>query len=718
MNIKIKLNDDSASEANVAKAAKSRIDAGAGETLEEAFSRILSSKSVNDSVKSRMLAVKEALESGDISRESSAYKKDGSLKRFGKAEAERLYKILEEREKKRVLQEMKETMPDNYHLIQDEDQLEKAMTALSSEDTIVFDVESTGVDVWTDYIVGYVLTATSLDEHYYIPTRHETDEVQLDHEHVTRQVKTVMERTDVLYIAHNAKYDIHMLKNEGITFKGRLWDTQEGMKLLNENEGSFALKNLVTKYLGIDSMTYGQLFGKNGFHTVSDLKIATSYAAKDGDVTYKLYQFQVEHLSKRFPTIYKYALDVEMPIIPVVVDMERTGFTIDGEYAERYGEELTAELDAVSERIDAILGDINLNSPAQVKEALEAHTGRTLENTDAKKTLKPLSETYPVIADILQYKKLSKLIGTYVETLPKAVNDETGKLMANFNTNGAKTGRFSSGGGGINLQNQPGEARKLFIADEGRVLLGGDWSQQEYRALAYFSQEPKLLKYYYEGRDLYQEVASEIFSVPKEECGDGSAYRGMTKVVLLAIAYGTGANTLAGQLGKTKGEAQKILNDFKRSHPTLKAWLEHNQEFVQRYGYVWMDGKQRKRRLPDALDRNSDFWYSATITQSTNAVIQGSAAIQTKATMVEMDKLCKRKTAEGKGEWRILAPIHDELIIDVPDTITEADVQDFVDVMVETYKFGDVPNKTDVELYKRWGVPITLDEWFNKEEAS
>src|SRR5699024_7307199 len=146
-------------------------------------------------------------------------------------------------------------------------------------------------------------------------------------------------------------------------------------------------------------------------------------------------------------------------------------------------------------------------------------------------------------------------------------------------------GRFSSGGGGINLQNQPGEARKLFIAGEGRVLLGGDWSQQEYRALAYFSQEPKLLKYYYEGRDLYQEVASEIFGVPKEECGDGSAFRGMTKVVLLAMAYGTGANTLAGQLGKTKGEAQKILNDFKRSHPTLKAWLEHNQEFVQRHGY-------------------------------------------------------------------------------------------------------------------------------------
>src|SRR5699024_8429791 len=111
-------------------------------------------------------------------------------------------------------------------------------------------------------------------------------------------------------------------------------------------------------------------------------------------------------------------------------------------------------------------------------------------------------------------------------------------------------------------------------------------------------------------------------------------------------------------------EAQKILNDFKRSHPTLKAWLEHNQEFVQRHGYVWMDGKQRKRRLPDALDRNSDFWYSATMTQSTNAVIQGSAAIQTKATMDVKDKLCKSKTAEGKGERKIIATIHNGLIID------------------------------------------------------
>src|SRR5699024_9087805 len=141
----------------------------------------------------------------------------------------------------------------------------------------------------------------------------------------------------------------------------------------------------------------------------------------------------------------------------------------------------------------------------------------------------------------------------------------------------------SSGGGGINLQNQPGEARKLFIADEGRVLLGGDWSQQEYRALAYFSQEPKLLKYYYEGRHLYQEVASEIFGVPKAECGDGSAFRGMTKVVLLAIAYGTGANTLAGQLGKTKGEAPEIVNDFKRRHPKVKTGLENKQAIVQRH---------------------------------------------------------------------------------------------------------------------------------------
>lgn len=234
--------------------------------------------------------------------------------------------------------------------------------------------------------------------------------------------------------------------------------------------------------------------------------------------------------------------------------------------------------------------------------------------------------------------------------------------------------------------------------------------QQEYRALAAFSQEPKLLRYYNEDKDLYQQIASELFNQPLEACGDGSEYRKKAKVILLAIAYGTGARTLAQQIGTTRNEAQKFLTDFKNNHPTLKQWIEDNQTFVQRHGFVWIGEQDRKRRLPDARNRDSDYWYTSVYTQSTNAIVQGSASIQTKVTLIELQKLCDKK-----DDWFILAPVHDEIIIDVPDTITREEIQEFVDVMTNSYRFGDLPNKTDVELYKRWSEGISIDDWFGDE---
>lgn len=711
MNVKIELNESSS---NLINASKIAVDAGAGETLEEAFSRILSAKTVSDTDRKRILAVKEALEEGEITREQKAYEKGRKL---SKAEVLRLYKIVEERSQERILNEMKESMPDNYRLITDEKSLLSMVAELNDEQTIVFDVETTGTDIWSDYIVGHVLSAVKTDTHYYIPTKHDTTDTQLGHDYVLDALKPIYEDETTLKIAHNAKFDIHMLRNEGITVRGELWDTQEAMRLLNENEPSYALKTLVTKFLGVPSLTYGQLFGKKGFNEVSDLLIATAYAAKDGDVTYALYEFQRNILSNRFPTIYDYAKTIEMPLLYAVVEMERTGFVIDEEYAKEYGERLTQEISDTEHRIKQVFGDINLNSPAQVKPAIEAHIGREIPNTDAKRTLKPLAKDYVVVEDLLHYKELTKMYGTYVDKLPQFIREKTGKLMANYNTNGAKTGRFSSGGGSVNLQNQPYEARKLFVAPKGSVIIGGDFSQQEYRALAAYSGEEKLKENYRNGTDLYSTVASEIFNKPLSECGDGSIYRKQTKVILLAIAYGTGARTLSMQLGKSVKEAQKILDDFRAKYTTLGAWIENNRTYVQKHGFVWLGDKCRKRRLPDALDPDSDYWYSAVMTQSTNAIIQGSAAIQTKATLIELQKLCERKTNEGKGEWRLWCVVHDEALIQVPDTVTAEDIDDFRRVMVETYEFGDVPNKTDIELSLRWGEGMSEEEWFKRKET-
>src|SRR5690625_3817888 len=205
--------------------------------------------------------------------------------------------------------------PDNYWLITDEIQLAEFLDILDEEDEIVFDVETTGTDVWNDYIVGHVITAVKADVHAYIPTKHDDPRPQLDNALVNRFLKPHYEDETLGKIAHNAGFDIHMLDREGITLRGLTWDTLEAMKLLNENEPTFALKPLVTKYLRDDSYTYGELFGKKGFDKIP-LDQALAYAAKDGDVTLKLRDFQRYHLTK-MPGVLEYYETVEVPLIPI-----------------------------------------------------------------------------------------------------------------------------------------------------------------------------------------------------------------------------------------------------------------------------------------------------------------------------------------------------------------------------------------------------------------
>lgn len=419
----------------------------AEETIEEAWSRIFNMKnSITDS--KRLKEVKAAMDSGEIGREPAPEGK--KQKRFSKTEALRLFREIERKRIQIRLKEMADNVPDNYWLIQDEVSLKKLTEILDDEKEIVFDVETTGTNVREDYIVGHVITAIESDIHAYIPTKHKTGSRQLPNELVLQSLKPYYEDESLGKLAHNAKFDIHMLAREGITLQGLTWDTQEAMRMLNENEGSFALKVLVTKYLGIESETYEELFGQVGFDNVSDLLVALAYAAKDGDVTRKLRDFQRYHLS-RFPEILKYYETVEVPLTSVVQQMEATGFDIDLEFADKYGKEIKKDIDRLYEEIISEIGDVNLNSPPQLKAALEDATGEKLESTDAKKVLKPLKGKYPIIAKLLDYKEKFKLYSTYINALPELIDKVTGKLYTNFNQNGARTGRFSSGGTGVNL---------------------------------------------------------------------------------------------------------------------------------------------------------------------------------------------------------------------------------------------------------------------------
>lgn len=670
------------------------------ESMEDAWQRVLATK-LSDADRAKLLRVKAALEAGKIGRHA-----DKLAKRFSKAEAQALYRDLVEVERESTLKQMVANTPDNYVMVRDYAELDEMIDVLTQEPIIAVDTETTGLDVYSDVIVGMSFTAPTADIHYYVPTDH-VEKTSINTATALAGLESILANENIGKVLHNAKYDIHMFRRHGVDMRGLAWDTQEAMQLLNENEPSMALKNLATKYLNEPSDTFSELFGKDAKFAEVPLDVAMVYAAKDTHITWKLYQFQRKHFAK-MPSIERYMREVEVPLIYAIVDMERNGFVIDLEFAKTYGSEMKLRLDALEAELVEELNGINLNSPAQLKPALEALIGRKLESTDAKKVLKPLAKDYTTIAKLLEYKGDMKLYSTYISRLPELIHAKTGRLHAQFRQNGTVTGRFSSGGGSFNTQNQPKSARKLFVAPKGHVIMGGDWSQQEVRALAYFTQEPTLLEAYATGRDIYASMASEVYNKPYEECGDGTFERKAMKVGVLSCMYGTGPATLAQQLGITRPEADAFIEDFFKRLPMVQAWIDGNKRYAARHGFVWMDGEQRKRRLPDAKKRvrGYDRDKSRAERQATNAIIQGSSAIQTKVTLIALHDLCKRKG------WQLWATVHDEVLLVVPEDITDAEVSEFERVMLESYPFGDVQNKTDIEIGRCWGEMKSRKEWF------
>ena len=721
---------DKAAKARVKEAEKRK--KSAEETLEEAWERILAMKNSAPNQK-RLLAVKQAMEEGRIGREPvAAGKKQG---KFSKAEALRLAKVLADKQREELLREMVENTPDNYSLVTDADHLAEVIEELSREELVVFDVETTGTDVYSDIIVGHVLSATSVDKHYYIPTDHDDDSItQLDRDYVAEKLRPLYENPRIGFIAHNAGFDMQMLRNNfGIKVANLRWDTLEAMKLLNENEPSYALKPLITKYLGDNSHTYGELFGDKGFHEVP-LDQALAYAAKDGDITFRLYEFQRKHLAQH-GNILEYFETVEMPLLSIVSDMELRGYDIDTDYAKHIAEGLRKKAKKAHGRVVAEFGDINLNSPPQLKTAIETHIGKTIENTDAEKTLKPMAKEYPIISDLLEYREVSKLLSTYYDALPELINPKTGRIHTRLHQNGAKTGRFSSGGGGsFNIQNQSGEARKMFVAPDGYYIVNADFSAQEVRIIASESQEEVLLDAFARGRDAYATLASEFFGKPYEECyklpnGDDTPERKQMKVVLLSSMYGASKYGLSDSLGISVDEAEDFRLSFFDKYRKIDAFIKDTQAFAGRNGFVWIGDKQRKRRLPYARKRevkipwgkyndpkyakarklNGDIRRS--MRQGPNARIQGLAAIQTKMTMVALDEFLTKRG------WEWFAPIHDEIVLYATDDIDAEDIAEIDRIMTQTYLLNGVDNATDIEIQRRWSDSITAEEYLSGKEV-
>jgi DNA polymerase-1 len=723
--LRLNINTDSAATERVKSAARKKAEAT--ETIEDAWARILAMKN-SEADQQRLIEVKSAMAEGSLGRNPS-----DAAKRFSKAEALRLYKQLAESQREKKLKELVAKTPENYELITSERQFVQLLSDLANEKIIAVDTETTGVDVYTDVIVGMSFSLPNANKHVYIPVDHATP-VQLSRDYVLEGLKPILYDESIGKVLHNAIFDIAMFRRHGYDLKGVVWDTMIAMHLLNENEESFKLKDLAPKYLGVESDTFANLFGNTLFSEVP-LDIALVYAAKDTDLTWRLYEFQRRHMEK-MPTVLEYYQTVEVPLLYVIVDLESNGYILDLEFAKEYGEQLRKRAEELSAELIETLtpfhdGEepLNLNSTQQMRPALSKAIGKELPNMDAKKTLKPLKTEYEVIAKLLEYKNITKLSGTYIDALPLKQNPTTKRWHSRFNPMGTVTGRFSSGkdeedktGQGFNVQNQPYEARKMFVAPPGKVIVGADFKAQEIRCVAHLSGEHALIQAFEKGVDPYANMASKYTGRPyhevyKNEDGSDTKARKQMKVGWLSMLYGTSKYTLAEQLGSTPDEAAKFMKELFDSMPELRDWIKANEKFAEKYGFVWMDGNQRKRRLPDAKLKLKGWGdpnfgkKNRAMRQATNARVQGSSSIQTKVTMIKAAEYCAKMPG-----WKLWGTVHDELLFEVPSDFTREEAEDIRNIMVDSYKWGEVSNGTDIEVMERWGEGVPVDEWFNKKE--
>ncbi|MEH7116933.1 DNA polymerase [Neobacillus vireti] len=703
--------------------------------------------------------VKDAIESGELGLEDPVTKEPISVGKFSKSKAKELYAVLEQRKREQRLRELVEHCPDNYYLITEKDQMENLVKYLEEETETGLDTETTGLDVYVDVMVGISITLPKKDFHVYIPFGHTTGEKQLPRNYVLKMLRPYLMSKTKKFL-HNAKFDKHMFIRHKSNIGGIIHDTQIAMQLLNENEPSKRLKDLLTKYknhLGFkeDSYTFEQLFGKNApFHEVP-LEVAKVYACKDTHGCYLLGKWQEQFFQKMFG-LKRVFYEIESPLLPVVVDMEQTGMLCDMEFGKEYGHELTAYLEELEKEIKEELGDINLNSPAQLQKVLyddfELEDVSGKRSTD-KKTLEILADELPVLNTLLKYKDLFKLNSTYISALPEKVKSD-GRIHGQFNQDKTDTGRFSSSE--PNLQNLPARARKLVIAPEGKVIFGIDFSQIEPRVLSHITGDEELRRPYLTGGDLYATLASRTFKRPIEECGDGSKYRKMMKTGLLAVMYGTSMWTLSKQLKITVGEAEQFIHDFYEAYPKVKAWIESIWEFVKEHQYVetlygrkrrfpkhrqqaeiYDDCKAKMLKILGSKTLPQDFWNKKKYPQlpyklkkkfqsvkksvervrrqAVNAIIQGSSADIMKIAMLRMDTFLKQKG------WRLMATVHDELLMITDDTITHDEIIQMNDCMRLCVEL-EVPLKTDVEVMATWGNGIKFDVnqkvFFHKDEKT
>ena len=646
-------------------------------------------------------------------------------------------------------------------IVDDNAKLEDLVERLNSAEAIAFDVETSGLNKMQDKLVGISL-AVDGQTGYYIPLGHvpsdsaddvaggvgpdgcidmtskgkprqmnmfgETKQIeeetgnlkQLSLNTVLEALRPALTNPNIPKIAHNAKFDLIILRRYGLDVQPITYDTMLIEWVREPGSRNLGLKNLVSDRLSKAMQEITELIGK-GAKQISFARVPINSAANYASADTAMLQLLLPILLDQLPNDRAKSLfhEIEMPLIPIIADIEMRGVLLDVDYLHELSVELEdriAETEAEVFELAGGYGEFNISSLNQLNEVLFEKLMIPTKGLKKTKTgnysitaavLEDLRGEHPIIDFILEYRGLSKLRSTYVDALPALINPATGRVHTSYNQTGAVTGRFSSND--PNLQNIPirseegRRVRKAFVAQAGHVLLAVDYSQVELRILAHFSQDEALLEAFRQGLDIHQSTAAAVHRVELDEVT--YEQRSFAKSVNFGLMYGMGAFRLARDAGMSRKDAQYFIDTYFERFPGVKQYLDESKELARANGYVeTLLG--RRRYFPELLDSSpaGHMLKQRAEREAINMPIQGTAADILKIAMIDLHR--ELRTQDYRA--RMLLQVHDELVLEVPEEELDA-VLPLVRATMENAYELDAPLRADANVGHNWYDMRSLD---------
>ena len=554
------------------------------------------------------------------------------------------------------------TVAHDYKLVDNEEEMRKLCDYFRTNEILSLDTETTSTSPIDAELVGLSFAVKEF-EAFYVPVPAKREEAL----RIVNIFKEVYEDPRILKIGQNLKYDLEVLHNYDIELKGEMWDTMIAHYLI-QPELHHNMDYMAEIYLNYQTIHIDELIGPKGKNQKSmrDLKPTEvyEYAAEDADVTLRL-KNKLEAELKKFGCEELF-YQIEMPLMPVLAQMEMNGVCLDTESLKETSKVFTDRMNEIEARIYELAGEkFNIASPKQVGEILfdklkiieKAKKTKTGQYVTSEEVLQQLKNKHEIVADILEHRGLKKLIGTYIDALPKLINPRTGHIHTSFNQTITATGRLSSSD--PNLQNIPirgedgKEIRKAFIPEPGCLFFSADYSQIELRVMAHLSKDPQMIEVFREGKDLHAATAANIYKKDISEVTRDE--RTKSKRANFGIIYGITVYGLAERLDIPREEAKMLIDGYFQTFPQVHVYMEQSKEVARRQGYVTtLFG--RRRYLPDINSHNATVRGFAE-RNAINAPIQGTAADIIKVAMIRIHQRFKQEGIRSK----MILQVHDEL---------------------------------------------------------